>query len=194
MYVPAHFAMPNADVQDLMGRGLAWDLVTPTTGGLVVTMLPLLHEGGSLVGHVARTNDHWRAAPTGASVALLRGPDGYVSPSWYATKAEHGRVVPTWDYVTVHAHGELVVHDDPAWLRGLVTRLTDHHEQGRWQVTDAPEAYVAGQLRAIVGVELRISRLEGKAKLSQNRAQDLPGIVEALGDTPLGDAVRTGRA
>src|SRR5690606_29209029 len=176
-------------VRDLLRHHGAADLVTPTADGLVATMLPLLYDQdagphGALLGHVARNNDHWRVAPTGESLVLMHGPDAYVTPSWYASKREHGRVVPTWNYVTAHVYGDLVVHDDTAWLDDLVRRLTDTHESGRaapWSVDDAPERFVAGQLRAIVGVELRITRIEAKAKLSQNRPEaDVEGVVAGL--------------
>jgi transcriptional regulator len=127
---------------------------------------------------------------------IVRGPDAYVSPSWYATKAEHGRVVPTWNYLTAHVYGELVVHDDPAWVEGVVRRLTAKHEAASahpWSVDDAPPPFVAGQLRAIVGIELVITRIEAKAKLSQNRsAADVDGVVAGLrarGDDRSADAV-----
>jgi transcriptional regulator len=202
MYVPTHFAASDADVAELLGSLSAADLVTPTSAGLVATFLPLLHdaERGSLVGHVARNNDHWRVEPLGESLVVVRGPDAYVSPSWYASKREHGRVVPTWNYTTAHVHGELVVHHDQAWLEDVVRRLTDVHEAGSaqpWSVDDAPPAFVAGQLRAIVGVELRITRIEAKVKLSQNRpAADVDGVVaglEARGDTASAQAVRRAR-
>ena len=202
MYVPKHFAASDADAAALLASLGAADLVTPTSGGLVATFLPLLHDAdaGSLVGHVARSNDHWRAEPVGESLVIVRGPDAYVSPSWYASKREHGRVVPTWNYTTAHVYGELVVHHDEAWLEDVVRRLTDVHEAHSaqpWSVDDAPPAFVAGQLRAIVGVELRISRVEAKVKLSQNRpAADVDGVVaglEARGDTASAQAVRRAR-
>jgi transcriptional regulator len=128
---------------------------------------------------------------------IVHGPDAYVTPSWYATKAEHGRVVPTWNYVTAHVYGELRVHDDPAWLDALVRRLTDLHESREpapWSVDDAPSGFLAGQLRAIVGVELVISRIEAKVKMSQNRpAADVEGVIvglEARGDSAVAAAVR----
>ena len=115
---------------------------------------------------------------------IVRGPDAYVSPSWGASKTEHGRVVPTWDYVLAHVHGELVPHEEADWLGRHVASLTQAHEGGRqepWSVTDAPERFVAGQLRAIVGVEVRISRVEAKWKLSQNRSSaDVDGVVAGL--------------
>jgi transcriptional regulator len=184
MYVPAAFAVPEADVEALLAEHGAADLVTPTADGLMATFLPFLHEGTSLLGHVARNNPHWSTPATGSSLVIVRGPDAYITPTWYASKAEHGRVVPTWNYVTVHVHGRLVVHDDVDWLRDLVTRLTVKHEAGSptpWQVSDAPEKFVAGQLRAIVGLELVIERVEAKAKLSQNRpAADVEGVVRGL--------------
>ena len=117
-------------------------------------------------------------------MSVVTGPDAYVSPSWYATKAEHGKVVPTWNYSVVHLRGRIRVHDDPEWVRALVTRLTDRHERERdepWQVTDAPEDYVVKNLRPIVGVELLVERVEAKAKLSQNRsAEDRAGVAAGL--------------
>ena len=205
MYVPAHFAMDDAAVQQLLAEHGAGDLVTVTPQGLVATMLPFVYDPdagphGALLGHVARTNEHWRLPAIGEALVILRGPDAYVTPSWYASKAEHGRVVPTWNYVTAHVHGELVVHDDVEWLDMLVRRLTEKHEAGRaqrWSVDDAPPAFTAGQLRAIVGVEVRISRIEAKAKLSQNRpAADIDGVVEGLradGDATMAEAVQGAR-
>ncbi|MEV4415356.1 FMN-binding negative transcriptional regulator [Catellatospora sp. NPDC049609] len=189
MYTPAHFAADEPAVRELLTAHGAGDLVTATTDGLVATLLPFVYDPdagphGALLGHLARNNDQWRRPVLGEALAIVRGPDAYVSPTWYASKAEHGRVVPTWNYVVVHAYGELVVHDDPAWTGALVRRLSDKHEQGRahpWSVDDAPAAYVAGQLRAIVGVELRISRIEAKWKLSQNRpAADVDGVIAGL--------------
>ncbi len=195
MYVPAHFAADDATVAELLDRHGAADLITVTAGGLLATMLPFAYEPaagarGALYGHLARNNDQWRTPAIGESLAIVRGPDAYVSPSWYPSKAEHGRVVPTWNYVTAHVYGALVVHDDPAWVEDVVRRLTAKHEAARlaapgqrhpWSVDDAPRRYVEGQLRAIVGVELRITRVEAKAKLSQNRpAGDVAGVVAGL--------------
>jgi len=189
MYVPAHFAMDDAAAQELLVEHGAGDLITATSQGLLATMLPFVFDPaagprGSLLGHMARNNPHWQHSPIGEALVILRGPDAYVTPSWYASKAEHGRVVPTWNYVTARVYGELVVHDDVAWLGENVRRLTEKHEasrERRWSVSDAPPTFVAGQLRAIVGVELRISRIEAKAKLSQNRpAADIDGVVEGL--------------
>jgi transcriptional regulator len=189
MYVPGHFAMDDGAVRELLTHHGAADLVTATADGLVATMLPFVHdpdagEHGALLGHVARNNDQWRREVVGEALVIVRGPDAYVSPSWYATKREHGRVVPTWNYVTAHVHGRLVVHDDPAWVEALVRRLTAKHEGRRdepWSVDDAPAGFVAGQLRAIVGLEIEITRVEAKWKLSQNRsADDVAGTVAGL--------------
>jgi transcriptional regulator len=206
MYIPAHFAADDDAVRDLLARHGAADLITLTADGLLATMLPFAYDPaapgepdarsergtrwGALLGHVARNNDQWRKPAQGESLAIVRGPDAYVSPSWYAAKAEHGRVVPTWNYVTAHVYGELVVHDDPAWVEDVVRRLTAKHEAARtatagqapaWSVDDAPRKFVEGQLRAIVGLELRITRIEAKAKLSQNRpVGDVAGIVAGL--------------
>jgi transcriptional regulator len=204
MYVPAHFAATDTEVQTLLSSMTAIDLISTGPDGLVATFLPMLWDEasspiaplltrssvdahshkGSLVGHVARNNPHWQCAGPG-TLAIVRGPDAYVSPSWYASKAEHGRVVPTWNYLTAHVYGRLVAHDDVAWLRSLVTKLTERHEAAvgsGWQVSDAPSPYIDGQLRAIVGVELVIERVEAKSKLSQNRSEaDQAGVVEGLG-------------
>jgi len=199
MYIPAHFAADEATVSELLARHGAADLITLTADGLLATMLPFAYEPaapgesnahGALYGHVARTNDQWRAPALGESLAIVRGPDAYVSPAWYAAKAEHGRVVPTWNYVTAHVYGRLVVHDDPAWVEDVVRRLTAKHETARlaspgqqmpWSVDDPPRAFVEGQLRAIVGLELQITRIQAKAKLSQNRpVGDIAGVVAGL--------------
>lgn len=151
------------------------------------TLLPVLWESGLVVGHLARANDHWRRIRDGApGLVVVTGPQAYVSPSWYASKAEDGRVVPTWNYSAVQLRGTVTVHDEPEWLHGLVTRLTERHEAERpdpWAVTDAPEQFVAGRLRAIVGVCLRVTSAEAKAKWSQNRSDaDRAGVLAGLTD------------
>jgi len=213
VYIPAHFAADDAAVRELLARHGAADLITLTPGGLLATMLPFAYEPaagdlGALYGHVARNNDQWRQPAQGESLAIVRGPDAYVSPSWYAATAEHGRVVPTWNYVTAHVYGQLLVHDDPAWVEDVVRRLTAKHEAARtaspgpesadrasaWSVDDAPRKFIEGQLRAIVGLELRITRIEAKAKLSQNRPEtDIAGVVAGLaahGDDRSAEAVK----
>jgi transcriptional regulator len=201
MYIPTHFATDEATVRELLRNHGAADLVTVTAEGMLATMLPFVYvpeagEHGALHGHVARNNGQWRHTAEGESLAIVRGPDAYITPSWYAAKSEHGRVVPTWNYVTAHVYGRFVVHDDPAWTEDLVRRLTAKHEAGRahpWSVDDAPRAFIEGQLRAIVGVELRITRIEAKAKLSQNRpAADVAGVIRGLrerGDAAMADDV-----
>lgn len=138
-----------------------------------------------MITHFARANLHWREiGHETPALLIVTGADAYVSPTWYAAKAEHGKVVPTWNYSTVHLTGLARIHDDPAWLRMAVEELTDEHERTRehpWRVTDAPSSYVDGQLRGIVGVELTVTRVEGKAKLSQNRSRaDREGVVAGL--------------
>jgi transcriptional regulator len=204
MYLPKHFRADDGETAELLAGIRAADLITPSAEGLYATFLPLIHEAGaggpgSLLGHVARKNDHWRLAPTGESLVIAHGPDAYITPAWYASKREHGRVVPTWNYTTAHIYGELVVHDDVVWLERLVRLLTERHEAARsepWSVDDAPREYTEGQLQAIVGLELRISRIEAKAKLGQNRsAADIDGVIEGLREA--GDqasAVATSRA
>src|SRR5271165_6545212 len=206
MYIPAHFAADDATVRELLARHGAADLITQTTDGLLATMLPFAYdpaagEHGTLYGHVARNNDQWRKPALGESLAIVRGPDAYVSPSSYAAKAEHGRVVPTWNYVTAHVYGRLVVHDDPVWTEDLVRRLTAKHEAGNehpWSVDDAPRKFIDGQLRAIVGIELEITRIEAKAKLSQNRPEaDVAGVIAGLrgrGDAVIADEVAQANA
>jgi transcriptional regulator len=207
MYIPAHFAVDDSEVRELLVKHGAADLITLTDDGLLATMLPFAYEPsagehGVLYGHVARNNDQWRKPARGESLAIVRGPAAYVSPSWYAAKAENGRVVPTWNYLTAHVYGQLLVHDDPAWVEGVVRRLTAKHEAARlasprqppaWSVDDAPRAFIEGQLRAIVGLELQITRIEAKAKLSQNRpVGDIAGIVDGLaarGEDPMATAV-----
>ena len=194
MYVPVHFKPDDAEVLELLGSGRAANLITATTDGLLATMLPLVHDTpdtrpdlgpwGALLGHVARNNGQWKTPAIGEAMVIVAGPDAYISPAWYATKREHGRVVPTWNYITAHVYGQLVIHDDVAWVEANVRRLAEHHERNRvqpWSVDDAPESYIAGQLKAIVGVEILIDRVEGKWKLSQNRSDaDIAGTIEGL--------------
>ena len=165
-------------------------LVTMTASGLVATHLPLmldssLGESGTLYGHVARGNVQWRESkPEVEALAIFTASDAYVSPSWYPSKLETGRVVPTWMYAAIHAYGIVRFVDDPTWLRDVVTRLTEKHEAHSaepWKVTDAPDAYVDAQLARIVGVELPIARLEGKWKFDQRSSEaDRLGVIAAL--------------
>ena len=186
LYVPRFNVMDADDVRPFVRAVAAAQLVTVGDDGLPdATFLPVLWEGERLVGHLARANGHWRRIVDGApALAIVTGPDTYVSPSWYAAKAEHGKVVPTWNYSVVHLRGRITVHDDPAWVRGLVTRLTDRHEGDRakrWHVSDAPEDYIDKNLRPIVGVEVVVESVEAKAKLSQNRSdEDRAGVARGL--------------
>ncbi|MDR7253964.1 transcriptional regulator [Nocardioides sp. BE266] len=186
LYVPRFNVMEADDVRPFVEAVATAQLVTVGEDGLPdATFLPVLWEGDRLVGHVARANAHWRRIVDGSSaLAIVTGPDSYITPTWYATKAEHGKVVPTWNYSVVHLRGRVVVHDDPEWVHALVTRLTDRHEadrEERWHVTDAPDDYIAKNLRPIVGVEVVVESVEAKAKLSQNRSdEDRAGVAAGL--------------
>ena len=180
--------MDEADVHAFVTEIGSAELVTVGDDGTpLATLLPILWsaDGSTLVAHMARANTHWRQIKDGApTLAIIAGPQAYITPSWYASKAEHGRVVPTWNYSAVHLTGTMTVHDDPDWVRGAVTELTERHEQRRaapWAVTDAPDRYIAGQLKGIVGLEMAIVRVQAKAKLSQNRSDaDRAGVAEGL--------------
>ncbi|MBP0445490.1 FMN-binding negative transcriptional regulator [Roseomonas sp. SSH11] len=190
MYIPPAFREEDPTLlHAVMREARLASLVTATPDGLLATPLPLFldeteGEMGVLYGHVARANPQWKAAATGDAMAIFMGPDAYVSPSWYATKRETGKVVPTWNYVAVHAYGPAEFFDDAERLLQVVTRLTDLHESPRaepWAVSDAPESFIRAQLRGIVGLRLPIVRLEGKRKMSQNRnAEDRAGVAEGL--------------
>lgn len=153
---------------------------------------------GTLRAHVARGNAFWQHCPTGTPVLVMfRGVEGYISPGWYPSKHETHRQVPTWNYEAVHAHGTVTVHDDERFVRGLVARLTRQHEQGQdrpWKMGDSPAEYIDAMLRAIVGIEIRLTALVGKAKLGQNKEpRDRLGAAEALqvrGQAPLADLMR----
>ncbi|MCU1399622.1 MAG: FMN-binding negative transcriptional regulator [Acidimicrobiales bacterium] len=195
MYLPQHFAVDDVDVlHDAIDAAGPAHLVTlnRTADGqrtIESSVVPLLLDRASnrLVGHLARANHQWRDVDGEVdAVAIFSGPNAYVSPSFYPSKRETGRVVPTWNYEVVHAAGRLVVHDDVDWVVDLVTRLTERHEAGReqpWSVTDTPEGYIENTARSIVGIELQITRLEGKHKLSQNRSvADVDGTIAGLID------------
>ncbi|QSZ47319.1 FMN-binding negative transcriptional regulator [Paenarthrobacter sp. OM7] len=189
MYTPAHFAPSPDTVESLLRHAGAANLVTMTEDGLLATLLPFVYEPsigehGALHAHMARNNTQWSSAAVGEALMIVQGNDAYISPSWYASKAAHGRVVPTWNYSTAHVYGELVIHDDAEWLGRHVRRLSNQHEAGMpkpWTVDEAPERFIAGQLKAIVGVELVITRVEAKTKLSQNRTPaDVDGVIAGL--------------
>jgi transcriptional regulator len=191
VYVPAHFNEVRVNVlHDLIrSSGLA-TLVSMTADGLLASHAPLMLDPdpapyGTLIGHLAKANPHARAADAAVqTLVIFQGPDGYITPSYYAAKREHGKVVPTWNYTAVQAYGTLEAFDDPARLLAVVTRLTERNETPRaqpWAVSDAPDDFVQGMLRGIVGIALPIVRLEGKVKMSQNRpAADIAGVVDGL--------------
>ena len=195
MYTPSAFALNDLHElqQQILGTRLAL-LVTHGEQGLQASHLPLLlntDEGpnGTLYGHFAKANPQWKELQNGAeALVIFAGADAYVSPGFYPSKAEHGKVVPTWNYVAVHAYGSAEVFTDADRLRTLVSALTDRHEAGRaqpWKVADAPADYIDGMLKAIVGFALPIQRLEGKRKLSQNRnTADIAGVREGLAASP----------
>jgi transcriptional regulator len=203
MYTPAHFAEDRLPVlQSLMQAYPLATLITLTADGLVANHIPLRFTPaqdpsatseaaagavpvGLLTGHVARANPLWQAFDAATDVlAIFQGPQAYISPSWYPTKREHGRVVPTWNYAVVHAHGRLRIRDDAAWAHALVDELTREHEAARpapWAVTDAPADYIAQLTRAIVGIEIPVTRLAGKWKTSGNQpAVNRVGVAQAL--------------
>jgi transcriptional regulator len=188
MYIPPAFVEDQPDqLREIIAAASLPVLVSWGAGGLVATHLPLTLDGDRLIGHFAKANAHWRGFdPAVESVAIFVAVDGYVSPSWYATKGETGKVVPTWNYEAVHAYGRLEIFDAPADILPIVTKLTERYEGRRakpWAVSDAPDDYIASQLKGIVGVVLHISRLEGKRKLSQNKnAADQHGVIAGLAD------------
>jgi transcriptional regulator len=188
MYQPAHFNESDADT--LLALMKAHPLATLVRGGaeLAADILPLevgrVGDGWRVTGHVARANPLWREADGQPVLLLFQGPQAYVSPNWYPSKFQHGKAVPTWNYAMAQVHGTLRAIEDPEWLRALVTRLTERHEAGRpvpWHVADAPPGYLDAMLKAIVGIEIEVKRVEGKFKLSQNRdAADRTGVVLGL--------------
>jgi transcriptional regulator len=195
MYTPSAFAID--DLQELHQQILATRLavlVTHGEQGLQASHIPLLLDveqgpNGTLYGHLAKANPQWQELQNGAeALVIFAGADAYVSPGFYPSKAEHGKVVPTWNYVAVHAYVKAEVFNDAHRLRNLVSALTDRHEASRakpWKVDDAPADYIDGMLKAIVGFALPIERLEGKRKLSQNRsAADIAGVREGLAASP----------
>ncbi|MDQ6627790.1 MAG: FMN-binding negative transcriptional regulator [Pseudomonadota bacterium] len=212
MYLPGHFAESRpAVLQQLMREHPFGLLVTQGNDGLAANSLPFIYDAaddahsgergmGLLRSHVARANPVWQQARTDAeSLVVFQGPQTYVSPAWYPSKAEHGKVVPTWNYVMVQARGRLRVIEDSAWLRSFVSRLTDRHERDRlaqdaagapaWAASDAPADYLERMLQAIVGIEIEVTQLIGKWKVSQNRsAADREGVVHGLAGVPGSDA------
>jgi transcriptional regulator len=191
MYQPTHFREDRIEVQhDLIRAHPLGLVITAGPGGLMANSIPFLvgpgvSEKGTLRGHLARANPQWRElGAVEECLVVFQGPQAYITPSWYATKRETGKVVPTWNYVTVHVWGRPAVVEDTGWLRRQIEDLTRSRERVRaapWHVSDAPENYIAAQIQAIVGVEIAIARIEGKWKVSQNRpAADRTGVVAGL--------------
>lgn len=201
MYVPSHFAESRIDVlHDLIRAHPFGALVVLAADGIDANHIPFEIDPepapfGTLRGHVARANPVWRSSSSQVdALVLFQGAHAYISPAWYASKKEHGKVVPTWNYAVVHAHGPLRVIDDRAWLLQFVAKLTDRHEAARndpWKVTDAPADFIDTMAAGIIGIEIPISRLTGKWKVSQNRPEkDRAGVVEGLAHSP-GDLERS---
>jgi len=197
MYLPKDFKEERVPmIHEAIRQVRLGTLITLGPDGMEASHIPMLVDPepapfGTLKGHIARANPQWRRATAGVqALAIFLGPDAYITPAWYETKRQSGKVVPTWNYVAIHAYGPLAFYDDADRLLALVTELTETHEAGRaqpWAVSDAPKDYVAGMLKAIVGFELPIVRLEGKWKMSQNRpAADRAGTIAGL--TAEGDA------
>ncbi len=192
MYLPKHFEESRAEVlHELIRTHPLGLLVTLADAGLQANPVPFVLDAdpaggpGILRAHVARANPLWRETRSDVeALVVFQGPQAYVSPSWYPSKAEHGKVVPTWNYVMVQARGTLRAIDDPAWVRAFVTRLTTRHEAAQakpWAVADAPPDYIEATARAIVGLEITLSALVGKWKVSQNRsAADRAGVASGL--------------
>lgn len=191
MYIPPHFNEERPEVLlDAIRQGGLATLVTMTAEGMIASHLPLLLDPdpapyGTLRGHLARANPQTKITdPAVQAMVIFQGPEGYISPSLYATKKETGKVVPTWNYIAIHAYGRIEFFDDPTQLLGVVTRLTDQYESRRaepWAVTDAPDDFVQSMLRGIVGVSIPIARIEGKYKMSQNRPKtEHAGIIAGL--------------
>lgn len=191
LYVPPAFKFDDAPAMlDHIDQVDFAMVALNSASGPSISHVPLMLDrdrgaNGTLIGHIARANPQWQTADTATSgVAVFPGPDAYITPSWYPSKRQHGRVVPTWNYTVVHARGPVRFVDDAEFLRDVVTRLTKKLESRRdapWAVTDAPERFIDSQLRGIIGIELTVADLEGKRKLSQNRdPADRAGVVEGL--------------
>ena len=196
MYLPKHFAEDDvAKMHALMRAHPLATLISHGPDGLNANHIPLLLADGKLQGHVARANPLWKVGNVAGEVLVIfHGHESYISPSGYATKAEHGKVVPTWNYVAVHAYGDLRVIDDPAWIFGQISALTAANEAALpqpWAVTDAPADYIERMLGAIVGIEIGITRLLGKWKVSQNQPPaNQTSLTKALAGTPMAELIR----
>jgi transcriptional regulator len=191
MYQPPHFREDRLEVQHALIRAHPLGLlVTLGSTGLVANPIPFVLDAsappyGTLKAHLSRANRQWQDFdPAQEALTVFQGPEAYITPSWYAAKREHGKVVPTWNYAIVQAYGRMTIIDDPAWLLQQITAMTEVQETARpepWAVGDAPEAFVAAQLKGIVGIEIEITRIEAKWKVSQNRSDaDRLGVTAGL--------------
>ena len=191
MYIPPHFAETRSDeLRRIIRTHPLGTLVTHGDAGLDANHIPFefdpeIGAHGLLTAHVARANDIWQRCPTGTPVMVIfRGAEAYISPNWYPSKHEAHRQVPTWNYEVVHAHGTLTIRDDERFVRGIVARLTRRHEANEpapWKMGDAPPDFIEGMLRNIVGIEIAVTSLVGKSKLSQNKeARDRTGAADEL--------------
>jgi len=199
MYIPKHFEETRLPViHGLIDAHPFASLITMGPAGLVASHIPMVLERdgtlpGVLRGHVSRANVQWKEfSPEGEALAIFSGPHHYITPTWYAEKAETGKVVPTWNYAVVHAYGRMSIHEGPDWLRAHLETLTNIHEAASaapWRVADAPDEYVSAMMKGIVGIELRLTRLEGKWKASQNRPErDRLAVAEGLGELGTAEA------
>ena len=193
MYLPKHFSVDDpAILAQLISEYPLATIVSTLDGHLEINHLPLMlsDDGSKLYGHIAKMNPLVKVAGSSNTVvtAVFNGPNAYVTPAWYPSKQESGKVVPTWNYAAVHAEGSIKLIDDPQWIRSHVSQMTDIHEptyQSNWKLSDAPEDYVKSMLNAIIGIEIDIKSLVGKFKLSQNRPeQDYAAVVEQLRQSP----------
>lgn len=186
MYIPRHFKANDEVVQEFLSHIESGHVVSNSEKGLISTLIPLIYnqETHAFLGHIAKQNDQASLATNQEALLISVLNETYISPNWYASKAEHHKVVPTWDYMLIHAYGELVIHNDADWILKQVTRLTNRFEKDQpkpWSVDQAPIDYVEGQIRAIVGIELKLSRIEVSFKMSQNKSEaDLDGVIAGL--------------
>jgi transcriptional regulator len=191
LYNPRWFKEDRVDLlQDEVNRLSFGTIITMTKSGILASHVPMLidrsrSELGTLFGHVARGNTQWRDSSLGGQgLAVFLGSDAYISPSWYRTKVDTGKVVPTWNYVAIHVRGPVTFFEETDRIRGIVTKLTEHHEADSskpWKITDAPENYIDEELRQIIGFEMPIEKIEGKWKMSQNRPEaDQKNVIASL--------------
>ena len=186
MYIPRHFKASDEVVQEFLSHIESGHVVSNSEKGLISTLIPLIYnqETHAFLGHIAKQNDQASLATNQEALLISVLNETYISPNWYASKAEHHKVVPTWDYMLIHAYGELVIHNDADWILKQVTRLTNRFEKDQpkpWSIEQAPSDYVEGQIRAIVGIELKLSRIEVSFKMSQNKSEtDLDGVIAGL--------------